>query len=599
MEAESEVMLMLATIDFSHTLMANRLPSNFHALEDRTGIPYVNRQYNILRARAGQYLQIPIPRLTYSDFVSYWESGKRAEYDNNYYDRRGRLLVFSLMALLEPQEEKWLHAFCDTVWEICSEPFWCIPAHFYDEQRAPLAFELYADHLDLFSCETAFALAEADALLAERLPEMVRKQIELNIQRRVFQTWLTPNRRFFFEHYPNNWASVCASSIGSAALYLLPDGRELQAILQRCMQCLDIYFSSFEDDGVCLEGAGYYSYGFGFFTCFAELLERRSNGKIDLFALEEKAKAIALSQQWFYISGQSVVNFADTRENVRCRMGLSQYLYRKTAAEIPPVAEDILDDECYRYCLALRDIAWTQDDIPAPSKSRAAWLDKAQWFLSRQQSLALAAKGGHNGQGHGHNDCGSFIVFSNGESCICDPGAGQYTADYFSRRRYEFLTTSARGHNVPVVNGCFQSFGASCEAQGIEVSTDTPVRTFSIELAACYGADAGLESLVRNISHDTRSNTITLTDHVLFHEPGVLCENFCGREEILLSVGKAVFTRNGQSVGLYFDSDALDASILHDTYINVDNQLCDVWFLQLLSREKVVKHTVSLTITPA
>ena len=590
--------MMLATIDFSQMLMAERLSSSFKALEEHTNIPYVHRQYTILQERAEQYLQTPIPRLTYPDFVSYWESGTRAGYDDNYYNRRGRLLVFSLMALLEPHEDKWLRAFCDIAWEICSEPFWCIPAHFYDEKRAPLAFELYANHLDLFSCETAFALAEADALLAERLPDMIREQIKLNVHRRVFQTWLDPNRRFFFEHYPNNWASVCASSIGGAALYLLPDGQELQTILQRCMQCLDIYFSSFEDDGVCLEGAGYYSYGFGFFTCFAELLERRSDGKIDLFALEEKAKAIALSQQWFYISGKSVVNFADTRESVKCRMGLSQYLYRKAAADVPPVAEDILDDECYRYCLALRDIAWTQDNVLIPSDSKVAWLDKAQWFLSSQQSLALAAKGGHNGQGHGHNDCGSFIVFSNGECCICDPGAGQYTADYFSRRRYEFLTTSARGHNVPVVNGCIQSFGASCEAQDIKVSTDGAVRTFSAELSACYGAVADLDGLVRSISHDTHTNTITLRDHVLFHEPGVFCENFCAREEILLSEGKAVFARNGQSVVLHFDPDALDANIQHDTYVNIDNQLCEVWFLQLLSREKAVTHRVSLTITP-
>lgn len=587
---------MLKNIDISHAFLAERLTSNFKPPEKNAGNSYLDRQYAVLRQRAGQYLQTPIPRLTYSDFVSYWESGKRAAYDDNYYDRRGRLLVFSLMAWLEPQEGKWLDAFCDTVWEICSEPFWCIPAHFYDAQRKPLDFDLYAGHLDLFSCETAFALAEADALLAERLPERIRRQIQLNIQRRIFQTWLDSDRHFFFEHYPNNWASVCASSIGGAALYLLPDGEELQTILRRCLQCLDIYFSSFEDDGVCLEGAGYFSYGFGFFASFAELLERRSQGKIDLFALEEKSKAIALSQQWFYISGRAAVNFADSRENVKCRMGLSQYLYRKTGAEIPPVAEDILDDECYRYCLALRDLVWTQGGVPAPAESKAAWLGKAQWFLSRQGSLALAAKGGCNGQGHGHNDCGSFIVFAGGESCICDPGAGQYTADYFSRKRYEFLTTSARGHNVPVVNGQVQTFGPSCGAQNAQVLTEGPVRSISLELAACYDAKAGLKSLVRKISHDTRANSITVTDLALLEEPGTFCENFCAREEIRLFESKAVFPRNGQSVELHFDPERFDARVLHDSYVNVDDQDCEVWFLRLCSKEKAAQHTAVITV---
>ena len=103
--------MMLATIDFSQMLMAERLSSSFKALEEHTNIPYVHRQYTILQERAEQYLQTPIPRLTYPDFVSYWESGTRAGYDDNYYNRRGRLLVFSLMALLEPHEDKWLRAF--------------------------------------------------------------------------------------------------------------------------------------------------------------------------------------------------------------------------------------------------------------------------------------------------------------------------------------------------------------------------------------------------------------------------------------------------------------------------------------------------------
>ncbi len=590
--------MMLKTIDFSHILITDPLPSTFALPQEKAGIPYIDRQYSILRERGEQYLRTPIPRLTYSDFISYWKTGKRLGYDDSYFDRRGRLLVFSLMAWLEPQEEKWLNAFCDTVWEICGEPFWCIPAHFYDAQRKPLDFGLYATHLDLFSCETAFALAEADALLAERLPQRIRQQIQLNIQRRIFQTWLDPERRFFFERYPNNWASVCASSIGGAALYLLPDGAELQAILGRCMECLDIYFSSFADDGVCLEGAGYFSYGFGFFTSFAELLERRSNGQIDLFALEEKSKAIAQSQQWFYVSGRAAVNFADSRENVKCRMGLSQYLSRKTGTEIPPVAEDILDDECYRFCLALRDIVWTQSGVPAPSESKAAWLDQVQWFLLREGRLALAAKGGCNGQGHGHNDCGSFIVFVGGESCICDPGAGQYTADYFSRKRYEFLTTGARGHNVPVVNGQVQAFGPLCRAQNAEACTEGPVRSFCVELAACYEPNAGLKSLVRSISLNIHANSITLTDRALFEDPGTFCENFCAREEILLSESNAVFTRNGQKARLHFDPERFDASVLHDSYVNVDNQTCEVWFLRLCSKEKAKQQTASVTIVP-
>lgn len=92
----------------------------------------------------------------------------------------------------------------------------------------PLDFELYADQLDLFSCETAFALAATLNLLKDRLPAKIQEQIQLQIQRRIFSPWLNEEQKFFFEHYPNNWASVCSSSIGGAALYLLEDSKYIE-----------------------------------------------------------------------------------------------------------------------------------------------------------------------------------------------------------------------------------------------------------------------------------------------------------------------------------------------------------------------------------
>lgn len=587
---------MLAEINFQNMLAAHPLASEFSVPMQGT-VSYVDRQRTLLSERAKQYLAQSVPRLTFEDFTAYGKNGKRADYDAHYYDRRGRLMVFALMAWLEPENETWLSAFCDIVWDICAEPFWCIPAHFYDEKRAPLDFGLYANHLDLFSCETAFALAEADALLAERLPEMIRRQIRLSVQRRVFDTWLNDKRRFFFEKYPNNWASVCAGSIGGAALYLLPDGQELHRILHRCMACIDVYFSSFGADGVCLEGAGYFSYGFGFFTCFADLLNKRSHGQIDLFVLQEKAKVVAMSQHWFYISGRTAVNFADTREDVKCRMGISQHLLDKIGAPIPSVAEDVLDDTCYRFCLAVRDLAWTHHESPASQTSEAVWLEQAQWFLSRHDSLALAAKGGCNGQSHGHNDCGSLIVFANGESCICDPGAGQYTAAYFSPKRYEFLTTGARGHNVPIINDTFQTFGPTFCARELEVETDTPVRAFSAELSACYPPQANVRRFVRRIVHNTGNDSITLEDTVMLNAAGFCCENFCGREEIVLKPGEAVFSRKGQQVRLCYDEELLKAEIIQDSYIDIDNRNCPVWFLRLHSRNEAASHTIRIEIT--
>lgn len=60
---------------------------------------YTRRQRNILRQRAQDYLNTEISVLDYAAFSSYWTSGSREPYHTKYFDRRGRLLVFSLISI--------------------------------------------------------------------------------------------------------------------------------------------------------------------------------------------------------------------------------------------------------------------------------------------------------------------------------------------------------------------------------------------------------------------------------------------------------------------------------------------------------------------
>ena len=53
-----------------------------------------------------------------------------------------------------------------------------------------------------------------------------------------------------------------------------------------------------------------------------------------------------------------------------------------------------------------------------------------------QRGLTLAAKGGHNGESHNHNDVGSFIVAVDGVPAVADAGRPTYTAQTFGPDRY-------------------------------------------------------------------------------------------------------------------------------------------------------------------
>ena len=76
-------------------------------------------------------------------------------------------------------------------------------------------------------------------------------------------------------------------------------------------------------------------------------------------------------------------------------------------------------------------------------------------FAWRRGGLYVAAKGGHNGESHNHNDIGNFIVYADGEPEIIDVGNCVYTAKTFGAERYELMNTRSKNHNVPLIGGRF------------------------------------------------------------------------------------------------------------------------------------------------
>jgi catalase len=61
-------------------------------------------------------------------------------------------------------------------------------------------------------------------------------------------------------------------------------------------------------------------------------------------------------------------------------------------------------------------------------------LENAQWYMgSSKNGIGLAAKAGHNGEPHNHNDVGSFHIFKNGKMTLADIGCGEYDRDYYTQ----------------------------------------------------------------------------------------------------------------------------------------------------------------------
>ena len=460
-----------------------------------------------VRERGDTYANRPLGILPFSEFVLFGTTGNRTIYESKYQERRSRLCVFALLSMLEG-DKRWLTLLEDTIWAVCDECTWVVPAHvglyhndypsgIWDQPEPP------RETVDLFAGETAFALAEIVSLLEDDLHPWVVHRVKQEIDRRIFQVFFHDPVPQNWELKTNNWPSVCASSIGSAALYLVGDAERLSGMLWRVLQSLKNHISGFDDEGATPEGVGYWQYGFGFFVYFSELLRERTLGRVDLLSGEKMAK-IARFPSVCLLSGNKVINFSDAADEIQVMTGLFSRLKRYFPdVRVPP---DHSAPAYSSWITGSRNLLWSvETGILEEAEDSGSNMDVYyrghQWVVSkttvRGKIAAFAAKGGHNGEPHNHNDLGHFILHVDGVSVLADIGAGVYTRQYFQPEyRYQLLEAGSHGHSVPIVDGCRQGFGPEYRVRVTDYRQENNRVRFRLDLTRAYACDA-LEILER------------------------------------------------------------------------------------------------------
>jgi hypothetical protein len=259
-----------------------------------------------------------------------------------------------------------------------------------------------------------------------------------------------------------------------------------------------------------------------YFVSFADLLLQRSGGKINLFT-EPQFKKIAAFQQQCYFPGGAVLYFSDASEGENFRLGLSSYLAERSDTQVPSdpykgtltTAKGLLD-HCGRFAPALRDLVWTRENIPlTDGEPHVTVFPDAEWLLcTGAGETGFAAKGGHNGESHNHNDVGNFIFYKKGRMAICDLGAGEYTKDYFGDKRYDIFCNKSEGHNVPIINGQGQQPGREFAARDCRISPDG---SMTLDMAGAYTIPELLH-LERKFNFNTRTGVLLLKDTFSFEK---------------------------------------------------------------------------------
>ena len=486
--------------------------------------------------------------LKYTEFRLYGLNGNRTVFQRPYYRRRVQAETAAILALIYPEEEKYLDYLMEKIFEICNEYCWSIPAH-----QPKLLEVVNTTHLDLFACETAYTLAEIYTLLADRLDTFIKVRIKAEVEKRVINSFYKTTTWGWEIKNTANWAAVCGGSVGCTFMLLFPE--KFYEIKPRLDFTMENFLIGYQDDGFCAEGTHYWHYGFGFFCAYADMLRTFSEGKYNYFE-RPKVHAIATFVQKMYLSGIKCVSFSDGGETLEYHIGLLHFLKNEYPDVVVYSPEySYIGDPCGRFNWLVRAATWLDEDIynsPAPDNAAAEYYgENTQWLVKKTESYGFAAKAGHNDEPHNHNDVGAFIIAKNGKQIVSDPGPGVYSQQYFAKEtRYGIIECSSLGHSTPFFGDVCQKFGAAYISEDVKFENGV----FSMDIAKSYG-DENVKSVKRAFCFT--DTTVTLQDEFVYTGDAEITDRIVLKEEPTVSDG-AVTT---ESLTISYDKNCADIKL--------------------------------------
>ncbi|MFK3978748.1 heparinase II/III family protein [Micromonospora sp. NPDC050397] len=460
-----------------------------------------------LRSRAEGDLTAPWPLPLAHQYARYFRDGDRDAYEKLVFARQRRLTRAAVLAAVT-LDPAWLDEVVDGVTLLCEQSSWCWPAHDDTHTAHGAVLPTVPDpYLDLGAGEVAAQLTWVDHLLGDPLDAYVpglRTRIRYEVDRRV----LTPFARRRDWHWlgldgdVHNWSAWIHGNVLVAALCLVDDPHRRAALVDLVVEGLDRYVASLPADGAIDEGYGYWWNG----ACRAhealDLLAHATGGTLDGIPGDALRRTVAFPHG-MHLGGDWYLNHADgsarpsggqawhALHRAARRVGNRDALAHAAAHRRPdaPVADE--EQGLGRLLLALTDPAWTAATPVSPPLPRDVWLPSTQVLLARRAAgssagLTLAAKGGHNGEHHNHNDVGGVVVALNGVPVIVDAGRPTYTAQTFGPGRYDIWTMRSDWHSVPHIRNTAQAPGRTHAARHATATVTADEAELRLDIAGAY-----------------------------------------------------------------------------------------------------------------
>jgi hypothetical protein len=253
---------------------------------------------NVKKYYEENYANKPLTVLSYAKYKLIHTTGERTPYQEEYHDRRNRLY---LLQILSVYDNAYISDLEDLISAICEEYSWVLPAH---NAREFGRFD-YTE-IDLASAESAFYLSETVYVLKDLLSSDIKKRVHTRIYERIVENF--ESREFVFDNLGNNWCSVCGGGVGVAYLYAFPESFE--RVKDRVFGLMEKYLLSIGEDGYCIEGTGYWQYGFGAFALFFDVYVNMTGEYPEILKSEKVVNTINFLTN-AYLGGNKYLPYGD------------------------------------------------------------------------------------------------------------------------------------------------------------------------------------------------------------------------------------------------------------------------------------------------
>ncbi len=475
-----------------------------------TGAADRSTMLDVLR-RADADLGIPWPLPLASAAARVHRDGNREVWETAAFERQHRLSRAAVAAAVTG-DDRWIDEVADGVVLLCEQSSWCWPAHDDTRRRHGAVLATIDDpFLDLGAGEVASQLAWIDPLLGAGLDERypgLRARIRREARTRVLEPFVRRRDWHWIgrDGDVHNWNPWIHGNVLVAALRLLdaPDEHaERAAIVHLAIEGIDRYVAALPSDGAIDEGYSYWWNG----ACRAlealDILSHATGGVLDPVAEIPALRETVAFPHRMHLGGDWYVNVADGqarppadqpwhslhRAAVRAGdVAARDHAAAHRTADRPAASEH---SGLGRLLRGMTDRAWLAAGPAMAPLPRDVWLPSVQVVVAREQKgsatgLTVAAKGGHNGEHHNHNDVGSFIVAIDGVPVVVDAGRPTYTAATFGADRYAIWTMQSSWHNVPEPRGAQQGSGPGFHAAEVAASLTEAAAALSLDLAGAY-----------------------------------------------------------------------------------------------------------------